>query len=668
MRSIKVYFKATSLRRNTKHFAFFGDQSIADYIREETFQRWSTRGDQAGNTYRNTTSHPDGATALISDSNGEISGSFIVPSNSALKFQTGSRTFKIRDISSATGNALSSAQAIFTSAGILTTRQQTIRSTRVVNTATVRRDFDPLAQSFLINSTEHPNGLFITKTRLYFSTKEADGGVPVEVSIVPLVNGYPDEFPVPGAVKTLNPSQISVPTDTESLTAVRAAPTDFEFDEPVFLTAGERYAIVIKADSTAYTVYVAKTGDFLLGSTEQRVTRQPSLGSLFMSQNASTWTADQDRDLMFGLYHAEFTTSASAILENGTTPKELLGNNPFLTESNGDEVHVFHTGHGFIKNDRVTITGLDSASYYAGLRGVDIMGSRVVTKVDHTGYTFNADSNFTSSLRVGGTGVIATQNQMFDQFVPQISNILPNNTTLAAKVKLTEGSSYADNRNTASGYSRAKASSFTSVQLNDVNFNDTPKAIFSDSNESISPLSGNRSITMQLDLSTTDNKVSPIVDLQRASMLMFENIIDKQDSAATSGFNVPISFVNETHPTDGSSAAKHITKTVTLEEPGVGLKILFAANRPSASNFRVYFKTGTTDENLDDVNFVEVAESTNNPADESKSTFRQYEYLAGGQVGNLDTFTQFQVKIVMESTNSSKVPTIKDLRTIALVT
>ena len=169
-------------------------------------------------------------------------------------------------------------------------------------------------------------------------------------------------------------------------------------------------------------------------------------------------------------------------------------------------------------------------------------------------------------------------------------------------------------------------------------------------------------------LSTEDIKVSPVVDLQRSTMALFENVIDKQDSAATVGFNIPINFVAETHPTDGTSAAKHITRAVTLEEPSVGLKILFAANRPSAARFKVYFKTGTSDDNLDDINWVYLDESTNNPADENKDTFRQYEYLAGGQVGNLDTFSQFQIKIVMESTNSSKIPLIKDLRTIAMVT
>ena len=113
-----------------------------------------------------------------------------------------------------------------------------------------------------------------------------------------------------------------------------------------------------------------------------------------------------------------------------------------------------------------------------------------------------------------------------------------------------------------------------------------------------------------------------------------------------------------------------MTVPVTLEETAVGLKIMFAANRPSTSAFEVYTKTAT-DEDLDEIPYIQTSASdlvTNNPADEDGVTFRQYEYLVGGQGGELDGFTKFQVKIVMSSSNSSKPPTIKDLRVIALVT
>lgn len=56
------------------------------------------------------------------------------------------------------------------------------------------------------------------------------------------------------------------------------------------------------------------------------------------------------------------------------------------------------------------------------------------------------------------------------------------------------------------------------------------------------------------------------------------------------------------------------------------------------------------------------------PADNDRTTYREYEYLAGGIGGTLPPFTTYQVKIVMTSTNSSRVPKIKDLRIIALAT
>ena len=40
--------------------------------------------------------------------------------------------------------------------------------------------------------------------------------------------------------------------------------------------------------------------------------------------------------------------------------------------------------------------------------------------------------------------------------------------------------------------------------------------------------------------------------------------------------------------------------------------------------------------------------------------------LAGGTEGTLPEFVNFQLKIVLKATNKAHVPTIKDLRTIAL--
>jgi len=683
MRSIKVAFRSRGLRPNTRFFPFFGGVSIADWTREEsTFTRFVEDGTDVGNTYTNLSGHPDGSTNLVSDSDGTIIGSFVIPSTVSLKFRTGEQEFKLLDISiDDEANSTSLTRATFLSTGTIETVQRTIRSTRQIDLTTINRreedrggrddtGSDPLAQSFRIDQRENPGGVFLSKIRLYFATK--DDNIPVEVQIRPMENGVPTGTPLPGSVVFKSPGEVFLPNNPENLANVRAEPTDFEFEEPVYLAPGQEYSFVVKAESTAYTVYLAEIYDFVLGSTEARVTRQPTLGSLFLSQNASTWTPDQSADLMFELFRAEFETSANALLENASVPNELLRNNPLLITNGDSDVRVFHEGHGFVLNDRVFISGLDDADSYAGIPGSAINGTRLVTAVDHTGYKIGAGEGATgsSTLRLGGDGIVASKNIMYNTFIPTVATLTPQSTTLTASVKQTEGASFGDiqgAREAAVNGAYAKDADFSSITLNEFNDTTTTQLIASDSNSTISA-SGNKSFSLLLNLSTSDTKVSPVIDMQRANLTAFENIIDNQDSAAADGFNIPLSFVPETHPTSGSASAKHITNQVTLEEQAVGLKILFAANRPTAANFEVYVKTGSTDDVLDTQNWVDVEPEADLPADDDGTTFRQYEFLAGGVAGNLDPFTVFQVKIVMNSYNASDAPVIQDLRVIALAT
>ena len=680
MRSRKVFFRAQGLRPRTRYFPYLGRRAIDDFTREEsTFTRIAERSDDAVNTFRGSTSHPDGSTTLTSDSNGELIGSFIVPNTEALKFRAGAQEFKLLDISGgADSDAISRARATYTAQGTINVVQDTIRSTRIV-TRTIFEPrpqqggpdnfespgTDPLAQTFFVDRRENPNGMFVSKVRIYFASK--DSVVPVQVQIRPTIAGVPDVFPVPGGVKFLGPAQVNIPSDLTDLDDIRSNGTDFEFEEPVYLTPGREYAIVVLAESTEYNVHVAKTYDFLIGTTELRVNKQPTLGSLFMSQNSSTWTPDQDRDLMFQIYRANFSTSATAQFNNVTNIRELLEPLSMLTDSGNDEVTVFMDGHGLSKNDKVFVQGVTNSDVTGAFTlASSVLGSRTVTKVDHFGFTFNADSNAQASVYTGGSNAVVTRNYMYDTFIPQVATLLPSDTTtIAAQAKRVSGGSYAGTRNTSPSY--GKAGTYSDIVLNELNVLTSPSVVLNDSNVGVHGVSG-ASFDMQLTLSTTDPKVSPVVDLQRASAILYENIIDKQDSSATSGFNVPIRYVDETDNDFGTHAAKHVTNIITLEEQAVGLKILFAANRPSTAGFRVFYKTGTTDDNLDDLPYVEVFEEGSNPADENGITLRDYEYLAGGQVGNLDAFTQFQIKIVMTSTNSSKIPYIKDLRAVALVT
>ena len=62
--------------------------------------------------------------------------------------------------------------------------------------------------------------------------------------------------------------------------------------------------LLLCANSNKYNVRFAEIGDE--DQNGNRISQQPYAGVLFKSANASTWTADQNKDLMFTLHRAVF--------------------------------------------------------------------------------------------------------------------------------------------------------------------------------------------------------------------------------------------------------------------------------------------------------------------------------------------------------------------------
>ena len=113
-----------------------------------------------------------------------------------------------------------------------------------------------------------------------------------------------------------------------------------------------------------------------------------------------------------------------------------------------------------------------------------------------------------------------------------------------------------------------------------------------------------------------------------------------------------------------------MTKLVTLENANTGLRVEFAAFNPSSScNIDVYIKALTGEESdPNEIDWIELSDP-DYATTQDEQFFRDFKYeydiTAGGTKPNA-TFTQFQVKIRMRSTNQAVVPIIKDLRCIAL--
>jgi hypothetical protein len=626
MRSRRVYFQVDGLRPNTKMFPFFGNRPVSEWVRQESsFVNFSDQTQVFGNEFANATSHPFGALPLVTDSTGQLIGSFFVPNTSTISFRTGTQEFKLLDISSNNeSNASSIARAVYTSTGTIETVQRTVRSTRGLE-----NDFwkDPLAQTFLVDQLENPNGIFLSKVRVFMESK--DSVIPLQVQIRSVENGLPTNLVIPGSSKFVKPANINVTPRTPSTQLSEVVGTDIVFDEPVFLTPGEEYAIVLLAESVAYNAYVAETYEFLVGSTESRVNKQPSLGSLFMSQNGSTWTADQTKDLMFELFRADFQSSGLVQLENSTLPNVLLGNNPLRSSEGSTSIFVSHVGHGFALNDNVAISGVTGD--VGGIPAESINGTHTIANVSYLGYNISTDTVAVSSVQSGGNDVVSSQQVIMDVFVPLVQTLTPQTTSITATVNAVKGDSYGTLRNSASSNRYNPVATKTAI-LNDVNNNTEPTVVRSVNNIS-SP-----TMKFNITLTTGDSKVSPVIDLQRASVLALENVIDN------------------------NNAAQHITTPVILDESSIAVKVLLSANRPSVADFEVYVKTATEASGIATASWELVDIDIAVPADDDANTFREYEYTTE----DLDPFTAFQVKVVMKSSNSSRSPVISDLRALAL--
>ena len=95
----------------------------------------------------------------------------------------------------------------------------------------------------------------------------------------------------------------------------------------------------------------------------------------------------------------------------------------------------------------------------------------------------------------------------------------------------------------------------------------------------------------------------------------------------------------------------------------------------SASDIKVLYKTLRTDsaENFDDVDWVFFnttgAPDSTVPVSKTRYDYKEYKYFVGknsvGAGTELAEFVSFAIKIVLQGTNSSLPPMVKDFRAIA---
>lgn len=669
IRSRIITFKATRMKPNTEVFAFFDGIDVSDYVRQEsTFVTFADNDNPVLNGKNTLAVHPVGSTTLTTDEKGECIGSFFIPNNDTTFFKTGIREFTLTD-SSTNDNTLSTTKAVatYSAKGLIETKENVTISTRVptlerrevddsrtlINTTRSSRTrvrwFDPLAQSFVVPIE---GGAFVTSVDLFFHTK--DNNIPVTFQIREMDQGIPTQRVVPFSEVTLDASDVNVVNLESELPNPNLA-TNFKFKAPIYLQDGMEYCFVIMANSTEYQVWYAGIGedDYDSGN---RISKQPYAGVLFKSQNASTWSPDQNKDLKFKINRAQFDNSVTGqlILENGEVQPRQLIKNAFATTSGSNVVRITHKNHHFFEETNAipSYVTIADATDVNGIPASEINGTHQVYDIEMDSYTIRTTTNASSTGIDGGTAANATENQLFNTFYTNVSNFNLPGTNSTWGVRTSTGMSLGATSPTP----YVTNSSFTPIIVNKNVDMTAPAVIASADNEQ-----AGKTFFLRGTLSSISDNISPVIDLERCSVFTIANRIDNPVGTSTPGYNLVDDFYAETDPTLGSAKAKYLTKNITLADPADGVRIILDANRPSSTNIEVYYRVSDSEDTINSGNWVQATPNSAIPYDDS-GKFTETEYV----VDPAGVFTVFAVKIVMKSSNPSRVPKVKDLRVIAL--
>jgi len=750
IRSRKVYFKARLLKPRTKYYLFMDDVNITSYATDnDSFEQFGGGIASSGGTdverfdgkLHGAITGADGG--IVTDAAGDVEGWVVIPNNDTLRFRTGSRQIRITD--SSVNNRvleLSSAETTYHAKGLLETRQRTILSTRqlvlertrvtqdrntLVKSRVVRRD--PIAQTFTIGN--EPTGIFLSSVDIFFQKK--DPNLPIELSIVSVENGIPTQRTIPFSRVIKSAGDVSVDANNAQTA------TTFRFDTPVYLEPGIEYAIVLISNSARYRAWFAEPGkrNKVASGNAELITKNVNLGVLLKSQNASTWTPDQNKDLKFKFKRADFNTSSVDVTFTGVCPQRgqvtyidldspgqgYIAGAPTITVGNPltgsdvatakayigkggtlDTIEVITNGSEYDSpgGTMPTVTIGEAPRIQVDLNQVDVDTNDDVITLDvglskvknGQPLTYNSGLNSPATVIGGLTNGQLVYAEAVEQTgtganswktVDYSHNIrLHTNSSLSGLIDLTSTGNNQQYFITASPIptATAKTDTWNASQylpiIQDMLLPETSVDYklhtSSSSNYDVFPgellyttervehdkrsgSSGSGADLLKLvaTLSTTDSKLSPVIDLDRMSLTTFDNIITNSSEY-------------EEYHNAGEAAARYVSQKIILENPADQVNVYLDVMKPDDSTeVEVYAKYGF----LDGTPFATQRWYKLNPASGNKKIpistnfeFKQVKYEATStDIG--DEFNKLSIKIILKSSDKAYAPEIKNLRVIA---
>jgi len=269
-----------------------------------------------------------------------------------------------------------------------------------------------------------------------------------------------------------------------------------------------------------------------------------------------------------------------------------------------------------------------------------------------------------STGTTGGSSATATENASMDVIQPFVPTIEFADTSLSVKCRTTSGTSPDGSENS---FTKQTLSQALDIPLEDTYYFANPRIVCSQVNET-NELQGAKSLNVIYTMTSTKDNLSPVVDLDRKSVVAIANRLDNIDSS--SDVFPTTDYVLPTDPDGDNNEVIYCTRKVTLKTPANSIKTYLDAVKFDSAEIQVMYKILRSDDasDFDEIgweyfNTNGLPDATVN-ASVDNNDFIEREYTVEG----LQEFISFAIKIRMQGTNSSEPPRVKDLRAIALAT
>ena len=547
---------------------------------------------------------------------------------------------------------------------------------------------DPVAQTFIIDDASFARGAFLSSIDLFFRTKPTTN-IPVTISIVSTLNGYPTGKTLDYSIVSVLPSDVNVSENPQYLDSTKY--TRFKFPVPVYINSSVMYAIIIQSNISGYKLWVAQQNDTPIASSAKltptsetptnltKIAKSPYVGSFFESQNGITYTADQTKDLMFVINRCKFNTTSTPTLQF-VVPQGLANTKAVESTAN--------TGYYAAKNSNMPFDELNLSTTHYVPNGTAINYSYQTTKVSDTATLEAAKTVFP-----GEFGTPLPENILLNDNNGQRTLVANSNTSFILNASLTT------NDEKLTPIIADDAVRLYTVRYNINNMGLTNSSI-TVANSGIGYLSNSSGTLSSPSITVSAPDLVGGVQAFVSANVQTGNIVSVYVTTAGSGYTTTptitvsatantaanIDVFGETSSRGGNGLARYQTYPVTLAQGNDSgdLRVFFTAYRPVNTDIHIYYKILAREDSqlFEDGDWQKM---TLIGAGVNKySTFRSqvYEYEAAPGINGIannivtynskttsqdySTFYRYAIKVVMASADSTFTPYLNDLRVIAL--